>query len=213
MVLFSRSVAFILQFNFLLATWTILSLWHDILVREWLHTMPYEVFLPTDLLHSSTVLQSLQVCVCIHPSFALLYLCTCKLNFSIWYPSLVEAAARSGDQGNHLMMYEPRKTLSTCAIVCVCVCMGVLLNLPTLQLCTSFSEPTNWTAASGRTWCFSEWSKGFSANMQLAGFATTNAKIDFEFNVWWRTKFYKILRFFRFFGDHNSALTAPDIHT
>ena len=59
-------------------------------------------------------------CVCIHPSFALLYLCTCKLNFSIWYPSLVEAAARSGDQGNHLMMYEPRKTLSTCAIVCVC---------------------------------------------------------------------------------------------
>lgn len=120
MVLFSRSVAFILQFNFLLATWTILSLWHDILVREWLHTMPYEVFLPTDLLHSSTVLQSLQVCVCIHPSFALLYLCTCKLNFSIWYPSLVEAAARSGDQGNHLMMYEPRKTLSTCAIVCVC---------------------------------------------------------------------------------------------
>lgn len=119
-------------------------------MREWLHAMPYEVFLPTDLLHRSTVLQSLQVCVCVYTS----QLCYTSvpanyINFSIWYPSLVEAAARSGDQGNHLMMYEPRKTLSTCAIVCVC--MGVLLNLPTLQLCTSFSEPTNWTAASGRT--------------------------------------------------------------
>lgn len=122
-VLFSRSVSFILQFNFLLATWTILSLWHDILVCEWLHTMPYEVFLPTDLLHSSTVLQSQQVCVCIHPSFAMpLYLQIKPIDLVPIAPSLVEAAARSGDQGNHLMLYKPRKTLSTCAIVCVHAC-------------------------------------------------------------------------------------------
>lgn len=75
--------------------------------------------------------------------------------------------------------------------MCDCVCARVYFW--TFLLCSCalrFLSP--WTAASGRTWCFCEWSKGFNTNMQLAGLLPLT-------KFWWRTKFFKILHFFTFF--------------